>query len=187
MPFLSKIPDNTRIPIDNISITPSKSSKNLGIQFDNYMQFDIHINEISKKVYGTLMYINRIKDQLNLNARITAIKSLVNSKINYGSKVWGTTNDTQLQQVQKLQNFAAKVAIGDAKKYDHVTPLLNKLEWLKIKQKYQYELAPTAFLTMSKHFPSWLCILPTINDIAYASTRERGHLFIPKANTCIGS
>lgn len=70
-----------RIPVDSTNITSSKSLKNLGIQFDNYVQYD-HINEISMKICGTLMDINRIKDQLKLNARITVINSHVNSKLN---------------------------------------------------------------------------------------------------------
>ncbi|KAK7073296.1 hypothetical protein SK128_022737 [Halocaridina rubra] len=33
------------------------------------------------------------------------------SLINYCLKVWGCTNKTQLQRIQKLQNFAARVAV----------------------------------------------------------------------------
>ncbi|KAK7084119.1 hypothetical protein SK128_004710 [Halocaridina rubra] len=35
------------------------------------------------------------------------------SLINYCLKVWGCTNKTQLQRIQKLQNFAARVAVGN--------------------------------------------------------------------------
>ncbi len=33
----------------------------------------------------------------------------------------GTTDETLMSNVQKLQNFAAKVAVGGARKYGHVT------------------------------------------------------------------
>ncbi len=39
-----------------------------------------------------------------------------------GGGCWGTTNDTLMATVQKLQNFAVRVAIGGVKKYDHVSP-----------------------------------------------------------------
>ncbi len=58
--LISKIPDNTTIRAGEASILPSKSEKNLGLHFDNYMSFDVHVTEMSKKVSGTLMYINRI-------------------------------------------------------------------------------------------------------------------------------
>ncbi len=57
--LLSKIPGNTIVSAGEASIHPSRSVKNLGLHFDNYMSFDVHVTEI-KKVSGTLMYINRI-------------------------------------------------------------------------------------------------------------------------------
>ena len=44
----------------------------------------------------------------------------------------------QIQRIQKFQNFAAKVAIGNVKKYDHVTPCIRELKWLRIEEKYRY-------------------------------------------------
>ncbi len=87
------------------------------------MSFEPHINEMSRKVFGILMYLNRIKDNFNKNTRITVVQSLVLSKINYCIKIWGASNKAQLVRVQKLQNFGAKVAIGNAKKHDHATPI----------------------------------------------------------------
>ncbi len=126
--LISKIPGNTTIRAGEASILPSKSVKNLGLHFDNYMSFDVHVTEMSKKVSGTLMYINRIQDLLSKEARLIAVETLALSHIHYGITIWGTTNTTLLKRVQKLQNFAAKVAIGGASKFDHATPILNKLQ-----------------------------------------------------------
>ncbi len=75
--LLSKIPSDTHIKMDGNEIAPCSSLKNLGIYFDNHLLFDTHITEISKKVYGTIMQINRLRDYFNKNTRITIIKSLV--------------------------------------------------------------------------------------------------------------
>ncbi len=48
------------------------------------------------------------------------------------------TNSMQIGRVQRVQNIAAKVALGGAAQHDHVTPYLKELGWLKI--KYYYEL-----------------------------------------------
>ncbi len=76
------------------------------------------------------MYIlvNRIQD-LRKEANLTAAEALVPSHINYGISIWSTTNITQLKRAKKNYRSAAKVAIGGASKYDHATPLLNKLQW----------------------------------------------------------
>ncbi len=86
--------------------------KNLGVYFDRYMLFDVHISELTKKIMVTLMYINRISDNFDKSTRILIVQSLVRRLINYCIGIWGSTNKTMLQNIQKLQNFAAEVAIG---------------------------------------------------------------------------
>ncbi len=58
------------------------------------------------------MYINPIKDLFSSETRTMVEQTLVLRLINYGMAVWGTTNQTMLMKVQKLQNFAARVAAG---------------------------------------------------------------------------
>ncbi len=85
------------------------------------------------------MYINRIQDLISKEARLIAVETLALSHITYGITIRSTANTTQLKCVKKLHNFADKVAIGGAFKFDHATPLLNKLQWLPIRQKVIYE------------------------------------------------
>ena len=147
------------------------------------MQFDAHITHICKKSVGTIMCINRIKDNFSKKARIMVLQSLVLSIINYGIIIWGNTSQTQLQRVQKIQNFAAKVALGSIK-FDYVTPYLQGMKWLKIKDKYLYELALNIFNIITKNVPSWLFYLPTSREMCAVNTRQQHHLHVPKTNTC---
>ncbi len=39
-----------------------------------------------------------------------------------------------MQRVQKLQNFAAKVAAGDYNRCDRATPVIQELQWIKMKE-----------------------------------------------------
>ena len=55
--FLSQISPDTNMQVNDNKIVPCKS-----FHFDNHMQFDTYINESSRKIYGTIMYINRLKD-----------------------------------------------------------------------------------------------------------------------------
>jgi len=79
--------------------------KNVGIYFDQYMLFDSYIDEMSRKVNGILLYLNRIGDSFKRSTRTMVVQSLVLSIVSYCSRVWGTTNKTQIERVQKLQNF----------------------------------------------------------------------------------
>ncbi len=98
------------------------------------MTFEKHINKISKKVIGILMYINRVKNCFDRSTRMLVVQSLVLNLLNYCNTVWGTTHTTLINAVQKLRNFVVKVADERAKKFDHVTPLFNELKWLSIRK-----------------------------------------------------
>ncbi len=63
--------------------------KKLGVYIDRYMLFDVHINEVNKKVMGILIYISRISDKLDTHNRIIIIHTLVLSQIDYCIKIWG--------------------------------------------------------------------------------------------------
>ncbi len=88
--LISKIPDNTVISFGAVSIHPSRSVKNLWLQFDNYMSFDVHVTEISKKksFRNTYVYINHIHDILSKEAKLIAVETLAMSHINYGITTW---------------------------------------------------------------------------------------------------
>ncbi len=121
--LLAHIPHNTVIRCAGSNIQPSLTAKNLGIHFDSNLTFDKHINETIKKAMGTLMFINRNKKYFNKETRITILHTFVLSILNHGITIWGTTKSTLINKIQKVQNFAIKIACGQAKKFDHVTPL----------------------------------------------------------------
>ncbi len=85
--------------------------------------------------------------------------------------------------LKKLQNFAVKVAIGGASKFDHAAPILNKLHWLPIRQKVIYEQCLTSFKIMNNHLPSWPFCFPQVRNVNSTNTRQQNLLHIPRAKT----
>ncbi len=80
---------------------------------------------------GMILFINRISEVFDKRTGVIVVKSLILSLINYCVSIQGSTSN-----VQKLEKIAAKIAIGGARKYDHVTPIMKELEWLTIKEVY---------------------------------------------------
>ncbi len=66
---------------------------------DSSLSFDTHIHEIYKKVIGTLLFLNRIKDKFEKNARTMVVQSLSLSVMNYCLPIYGSTNNTLLHHV----------------------------------------------------------------------------------------
>ncbi len=185
--LLSLIPPDTRIFFDGDSIHQSTHVKNLGVYMDRYMTFDVHISELNMKMIGTLMHIYRISLNFEKKTRTIVVQSLVLSIINYCIRIWGTTNATFLNNVQKLQNFAAKVAVGGARKYDHVSPIIKELEWLKIKGKYVFDTCATIFKTIHGSYPEWLLSFETVNEATGSITRQNNNLYVPRTRTDSGA
>ncbi len=88
---------------------------------DQHMSFEMHIHEIHKNVMGILLLVNRIRDKFDAATRKIVIQSLALSGVNYCLQA---TNNTHMRRVQKLQNFAAKICAGGARRSDHATPFI---------------------------------------------------------------
>ena len=186
--LLARIPPNTTINFNGDILHPSCYVKNLGVYIDRYMVFDVHVSELTKKVNGILMYINRIGELFDKQTRVTVVQSLVLSLIEYCIRIWGTTNETLLSNVQKIQNFAAKVAIGGARKRDHVSPIFKELQWLKIKQAHEFYVCTTMYKILRGFYPDWLFtgIFNTVHDVTNNVTRWNKKLYVPRSKTQSG-
>ncbi len=143
------------------------------------MLFDIPLNELQKKVTGVLMYINRIGNCFDKSTRILVTQSVVLSSIYYCIQVWGSTNVTLLCKAQKLQNLAAKVAVGGAKKYDHVSPFFKELKWLRVKEKYTFDIWTTVNKILRRFYPEGFFSFRSVNDVTNSITRQRDSLYVP--------
>ncbi len=128
--FILRIPADTTINVDNALITPSKHIRNRGNYTDCHITFNVHIQEMHKKVMRISPFFNRLKDKFEINTGKFVIQSLALSIINYCLPLYDTANRT-LVRMQKLNNFPAKESVGGAKRTDRVTPFITRLEWLK--------------------------------------------------------
>ena len=127
-----------------------------------------------------------MKHQFDKETRISVVESLVLSQINYCISIWGSTNQTQLQRVQKLQNFAARVADGSIGKFDHITPIILELKWLTIEKQYKFSLGCIVWKIMNEKYPNWLLTMTRVSDITEGRTRQANDIFIPRVNLDVG-
>ena len=87
---------------------------------------------------------------------VLIITSLVFSKMLYCSTVWSNTSSKNIQKLQLIQNFACKIICG-ARKYDHVTPLLDELNWLSVSKMLKFRDAVMAYKCANNLAPEYLC------------------------------
>ena len=73
-----------------------------------------------------LKKINRVKYLFDKYMLVTIINSLVFSKLLHCSSVWANTTKKNIELLQAVQNFAARIVSG-TRKFDHVAPILKQL------------------------------------------------------------
>ena len=94
------------------TISPVLFAKDLGVYFDQYLTYDIHITKTVASCMNQLVQIARIKHLLDKKTLLLLINSFVFSKLFYCSSVWGNTSKRNLHKLQLVQNFAARVVLG---------------------------------------------------------------------------
>ena len=76
---------------------------------DCNLTYDEHITQLTSKCIGSLCQINRVKYLFDRRTLITIINSLVFSKLLYCSSVWANITKKNIELLQTVQNFAARI------------------------------------------------------------------------------
>ena len=113
------------------------------------------------------------------------IESLVVSAIRYCITIYGTCSRTQLHRIQKLLNFCARVISG-RRKYDHISDVLQRLEWLRAEQLVKYHQLCLIKTVTDSHLPHDISAMFSYVSTPH-NTRQTGHLYCPRAKSSSGA
>ena len=140
---IHKIP-NRLVRIVKDSIIPSKNVKIMGVWLDRDLSMKTHINMILKSGFISLRQMKSIKDLLSIESLKTLASALVLSSIDCGNIILAKLSKYQKNRLQSLINTAARLITG-TKKYDHISPVLRDLHWLKIDERIDYKVLLLVF------------------------------------------
>ena len=137
---VNKLPTK-QIRILDTFILPSKSVKSLGVFMDRDLSMNSHISKMLQTGFSALRQIRSIKKCLPYESLRTLAVALILSRIDYCNTLLAGLPEKQLCRVQFLINTTARLITG-TKKFEHITPVLKKLHWVKVRDrvviKYYY-------------------------------------------------
>ena len=113
---------------------PSKSVRNLRLSMDRDLTMSKQSSETIQMCFTSLRQIRSIKGCLTMNSLKTLASALVLSRIDYGNMALIRLPKVATQSIQSIINTTAKL-ITRVRKYDHITPVLKALHWLKIDER----------------------------------------------------
>ena len=179
---LNKI-DNIQIRVGNCIINPSLKVKNLGVIFDQNLNFNEHINEICRKSLYQLYRLNQLKKYMDTHSLTQLIHAFVMSHIDYCNTLYYNIPAYSLQKLQRIQNMSARV-LTQTSKYQHITPILKQLHWLPVKERVNFKIALQVYKCLNGHAPSYLSELISYNvPSRNLRSSSLNYLTTPKINS----
>ena len=103
---------DSNIRINNNVVLPVFSQKCLGIYLDERLAFDVHIENLCKKKCSGIGVLRRIKHFVPKDCLLKLYKSLIQPYFDYCSPLWDTCDKTLKDNLQTLQNRAARIISG---------------------------------------------------------------------------
>ena len=83
------------------------------------------------------------------------VTSLVLTRLDYGNATLVGIPQYQFNRFQSVMNAAARLVFS-ASRYDHITPLLRQLHWLKAPERVEFKLAVLVYKCRQRTVPSYL-------------------------------
>ena len=85
-----------------------KSINILGIEWDNKLKWDHHINKICGKVSKGLFLLKKFGKTLLPKTRVLIYEALIRSHLIYDISIWGNSNTGAMNRLRTLQKKAIK-------------------------------------------------------------------------------
>jgi len=163
---LSKLNSPTLAIDSNTTVTPVNSARNLGILVDNHLSFNDQITALSKSCYYHIRDLRRIRDTLDFATASTIATALVHSKLDYCNSLYYGLPAYQIDRIQSIQNSLARTVCRTSK-FSHITPTLQSLHWLKVRERIEYKVLSKTYSCLQFHQPSYLSDLLSVQSNTY--------------------
>jgi hypothetical protein len=142
------------LPVGTDRVSPVKSVRNLGIYIDADLSMRTHVIRTASSCFAVLRNIRSIRRSVSQPVLESLIVSLVLSRLDYGGATLAGLPDRLLDRLQSVR--AAARLIHSARRYDHVTPLLYNLHWLRVSERISYRLSVLVYRCLHGSAPDYL-------------------------------
>ena len=172
----TKTCNDLTLSIDSTPITKSKSICFLGVNIDENLKWDSHINYLSTKISKCIGIMYKLRSCLPGSALFSLYNALILSHILYCITVWGNCSKTKLDVIFKLQKRAIRICTG-SHYLTHSAPLFHKLNTLNIFHLYQYHTILLGYFYFKSILPKNIVKMFTINKEIHSHGTRNSSLF----------
>jgi len=117
-----------------------------------------HISSIFKSCFHNIRDLRHIHNNIDQTTVCTIVTSLIYFKIDYYNSLLLNLLTTQTNRLQLVLNSAAR-AVTKTPKFQHITPILKSLHWLKINERIKYKVLSLTYKSLETGQLSYLLSL----------------------------
>ena len=141
---------NEQVIINDKPVTRYSSFPCLGVELDERMSWENHIDTICRKVGSGIGIVKRVKPFVPSETLQNLYKSLVLPYFDYCSPLWDNCGSMLKEKLQKLQNRAARIMTGA--NYDvRSTDLLHAMSWKNLNDRHKMNKSVLMFKLLNNH------------------------------------
>lgn len=129
--------NNIDISINNETIELVNEIKYLGVVIDNKLNFEANINYICKKVGKKVNVLARLRNQLNLQQKISIYKTIIEPHFTYCSTILFLSKESDLNRLQIIQNKCMRNILR-LDRFSHQEDMLKTLEFFCVQQLIKF-------------------------------------------------
>ena len=148
------------------TVQPVQQVQDLGIFVDGGLTMAVHVSKIVACCFAALRQIRSIQRSVSRPVLLTLVTSLVLSHLVYGSATLAGIPKYLLDRLQSILNAAARL-VYRARKYNHVSPLLQELHWLSVLERIKYQLVVLVFRCRYDMAPEYI-----VKDLQWAADTD---------------
>ena len=158
----------------------------LGLKIDKNLNFSKYVNSLCNQLCAKIWFLSRLRKFLPFESLVQIYKSYIQPKIDYAITVWGYSNESNMDKIQRMQNRAVRAIYNN---YDYVnvrgTELVSTMNVMNVRQRRDYFMSLLVFKCLHGLAPEYLC-----NEIIMAiEVRDRlgrnineNDLYVPYVN-----
>ena len=162
---LNNLPRPLSVRMDNIALMeePSHFESILGVYVQSNLKWQKQVSSLKAKLAQRLNGLNQIKNICSLSVRKLIAEGSFNSVLAYCLPLFGGMEKHQLQELQILQNKAARLVCRVPPRYNR-KEVFKKLNWFTVNQLICYYTLIMVFKVRQSKSPEYLANILCLNS-----------------------
>ena len=150
------------------------SWKSLGVKFDQSMKMERQVNSVKQKSMWTVSNLIKIGRFLDQDIKLTLVKQLVISKLDYCNVLYVNLPMKTLKKLKSALNCGIRFIYNISDRNEDLLPFYRKAHILPIEQRIHFKVCLLAYKVVNGIAPDYLCDLIVIDKQSEESkTRQR--------------